>query len=62
MRATAELFLQLKRDPFEALAKFLQSVDLGGQQPDIEARIASEIEVYLAAIGSGSAAAPGSDP
>ena len=52
MRATADLFLQLKKDPLEAVARCLQSLDTQISHPDREARIATEVEAFLAAVGT----------
>jgi transcriptional regulator with XRE-family HTH domain len=55
IRAAAENFVQLRRDPFEALARLLQAPHVSGLDPAIEARLSSEIEAFLAALGSSSA-------
>ncbi len=50
MRATAELFLQLKRSPFETLARCLQTLDLDMRPAQAEGKIAGEVQAYLAAL------------
>ncbi len=58
MRTTADLFLKIKSDPFETLARLLQSPELQGRPPDVEARISAEIQSFLAALeGAGRPAA-----
>lgn len=52
MRATADLFLQLKRSPLEALARLLQKLSLEPRPPETEARIAGEVRAFLAALGA----------
>ena len=52
MQATAELFFELKRDPFETLARCLQSIDLSAHPPELESKLAAEVQSYLAALES----------
>ncbi len=56
IRATAELYSKLKTDPFQTIATCLQSLDLDtgleNGASDLEARLASEVETFLATLGA----------
>lgn len=52
MRRTADIFSHLKADPFQTIAAYLQTIDLASSKPTLEARIAAEVEAFLAALGT----------
>jgi len=57
MRSAAEIFTQLKADPFGTLARSLQTPDLRTAPPELERLIAAEIQSFLAALEAGGGAA-----
>ena len=58
IRATAEFYSKLTADPFETIATCLQALNLDTSKPAIEARLADEVEAFLAALDANGALDP----
>lgn len=53
LRAAAVIFLELKSSPLETMARALQAPELQALPPELDARLATEVQAFLASLDSG---------